>query len=114
MDFLEHAVETEVSTTECSFNAEIFLLNSQKKYFLTNVELYLPKIIFWFCPVYAVQLGVRFTLQALTGIDEKQHMEMIIVKNSHIYRFFIRLWKILLSIYRDGGERNEGSLENNY
>ena len=56
MDFLDHAVETEVSTTECSFNAEIFLLNSQKKYFLTNVELYLPKIIFWFCPAYAVQV----------------------------------------------------------
>ena len=30
------------------------------------------------------------------------------MKNSHIYRFFIRLWKILLSIYRDGGRTNEG------
>ena len=41
VDFLEHAVETEeVNTTEWSFNAEIFLLNSQKKYFLQNVELY--------------------------------------------------------------------------
>ena len=30
------------------------------------------------------------------------------MKNSHIYRFVIRLWKILLSIYRDGGRTNEG------
>ena len=83
-------------------------MNSQKQHLLLYVEGYLPTIIFWFRPVYAVQLGVRFVVQALAGTDEKTHIEATIVKNSQIYRFFIKLWKILLSIYRDGGKTNKG------
>ena len=43
----------------------------------------------------------------LAGTDKKTHIEEIIVKNSQIYRFFIKSWKILLSIYRDGGYTNK-------
>jgi hypothetical protein len=109
VDVLEHAVEEEeVSTTVWIFNSEVFLLNSQKQHFLQNVEGYLPRIIFWFCLVYAVQLGLRFVVQTVAGTDEKTHIEAILAKNSQIYRFFSKLWKILLSIYRDGMETNKG------
>ena len=56
----------------------------------------------------AVKLGVQFVVQALAGTDEKTHIEAIIVKNSQIDRYFIKLWKILLSICRDGGKTNKG------
>ena len=88
---MEHTEEKEdESTTEWSFHGEIFMLNSQKQNFLQNVELYLPRIIFWFRPVYAVQLGVRFVIQALTGNQDKTQIEAIIVQHTHIYNFFIR------------------------
>ena len=104
MDFVEHDVEEEeVSSTVWKFNLEVCLLNSQKQHLLQHVECYLPKIISWFRSVYAVQLGVRCVMQMLAGTDEKTHIEEIIAKNSQIYRFFIKSWKILLSIYRDGG-----------
>ena len=46
-------------------------------------------------------------MQMLTGTDEKTYIEEIIARNSQIYRFFIKSWKILLSIYRDGGYTNK-------
>ena len=78
------------------------------------MEGYLPRIIFWFCPVYAVQLGLRFVVQTVAGTDEKTHIEAILAKNSQIYRFFSKLWKILLSIYRDWGNTNKGFIGKHY
>ena len=66
--FLEYSdKKDDESRKDWSFHGEIFLLNSQKQNFLQNVKLYLLRITFWFRPVYAVQLGVRFAMQALTG-----------------------------------------------
>ena len=43
-------------------NNQRFIANTQKKYVLENILHFVPKVLFWFKPTYAVQMAVRFTV----------------------------------------------------
>ena len=44
-----------------------FVANSEKKYYLENVIHFLPKVVYWFRPNYAVQIAARYTVKMLSG-----------------------------------------------
>ena len=82
--------------------SETYLLNSQKINFLQNIEYYLPRIIFWFKPVFAVQLAARYTVKQLTGYQNEDDVNFVINENMGIYQYLINFFEICCQVYQYG------------
>ena len=67
----------------CVFtNNQNFIANSQKKYFLENIIHFVPKIVYWFKPNYAVQIAVRYSVKMMSGETDSQGISAIIGSNA--------------------------------
>ena len=68
-----------------------FVANSQNKYFLENVIHFLPRVVYWFRPNYAVQIAAHFTVKMLSGEKDSQTISKIISANRGLGKYFENL-----------------------
>ena len=80
-------------------NNQRFIANSEKKYVLENILHFVPKVLFWFKPTYAVQMAVRFTVKMLSGETNNQAISVLIKTNAGIGQYFESFFSICISIY---------------
>ena len=80
-------------------NNQRFMANTQKKYVLENILHFVPKVLFWFKPTYAVQMAVRFTVRMLSGETNNQAISALIKTNSGISQYFENFLSVCISIF---------------
>ena len=80
-------------------NNQRFIANTQKKYVLENILHFVPKVLFWFKPTYAVQMAVRFTVRMLSGETNNQAISALIKTNSGISQYFENFLSVCISIF---------------
>ena len=80
-------------------DTEVFLQNSCKIDYLKNISDRVPKILYFFRPIYATQLAIRFAVKQISGATDEQEISHIIQKNNDILGFFLHFYKICTEVY---------------
>ena len=80
-------------------NNQNFIANSQKKYFLENIIHFIPKIVYWFKPNYAVQIATRYSVKMMSGETDSQSISAIIGSNEGLAKYFENFLVIVERVY---------------
>ena len=85
---------------------KFFLQNSCKIDYLKNISDRVPKIFYFFRPIYATQLAIRFAVKQISGATEDQEISHIIQKNNDILGFFCTFTKFAQKCIQESGYWN--------
>ena len=80
-------------------NDETFLKNNTKLNFLNEIEGYLPKIFFFFRPIYATQLAIRYTIMQISSVTDDKQITHIIGSNNEILGYFLKFYELCKDVY---------------
>ena len=79
---------------------ETFIKNSQKLYYLQNIEYFLPPIIFWLKPESGLYLAVRSTVMKMSGETDPSKIEVILKNNLGIFDYFANFFRTNINVYK--------------
>ena len=80
-------------------NDESFLKNDTKLKFLNEIEGHLPKIFFFFRPIYATQLAIRYATMQISGTKDNKQINHIIGSNNEILGYFLKFYELCKEVY---------------
>ena len=75
------------------------IANSQTKYFLENVIHFIPKVVYWFKPKYAVQIATPYAVKTMSGEKDSQISSKIIGSNTGLAKKFENFLEIEERVY---------------
>ena len=81
VNLLNDCIVNQSSSSTLCTDVETYLLNSQKKYYLENVDYFVTPILYWLRPETGLYLAVRHAIQKISGVSEKGAIEHILQQN---------------------------------
>ena len=103
----ECIIDQSSGSTLCT-DAETYLLNSQKKYYLENVDFYATPILYWLRPETGLYLAVRHAIQKISGVDDYRAVEHILQQNMGILDYFANFLKINTNVFQFSLQKRTG------
>ena len=100
VDLLHSNVTDSNSENKLFSDVEIFLANSQKVYYLENIEYHLPPILQWMKPESGLFLGIRSTIRKISGETDHNKIELILKNNLGIFDFFANFFRTTVNVYK--------------
>ena len=88
VDLLKSNITDHEGKFQLFSEVETFLRNSQKLYYLQNIEYFLPPITYWLKPESGLFLAVRMCVRNLSGETDPSKIEVILKNNLGIFDYF--------------------------
>ena len=92
-------------------DVEKYLLKSQKRVYLSQIEYHLPGIIYWIRPESALFLAVRHAVMKISGEESEKGIENIIDKNEGIFEYFKNFYNTVVNVFRFSLQKPSGISE---
>ena len=100
VDLLKSNITDHEGKIQLFSEVETFLINSQKLYYLQNIEYFLPPITYWLKPESGLFLAIRMCVRNLSGETDPSKIEVILKNNLGIFDYFANFFRTNVNVYK--------------